>query len=72
MYKEWQDMSDFDTVSRERHLQLVKAGHIWEYTKVQLQDVFVRTGLEIESYKVSVGDINIRVSENVFDSLNYN
>lgn len=52
-YKNWSEMPVCGEVSDDRYLQLLKAGHTYQYSKQELVEIFEQVGLEIEQYKIS-------------------
>ena len=56
IYQTWEDLPDASETSHERYMQLVQAGHVYQYTKDELSTIFEKAGLEIEDYKIS--DLN--------------
>lgn len=53
IYRTWEDMPDSRNISEERYHQLLKCGHVYQYSKEELIVIFSRVGLEIERYELS-------------------
>lgn len=53
IYKTWEDLPDPSEISNDRYMQLIQAGHVYQYSKDELIDIFLRSGLKVENYSIS-------------------
>ena len=49
-------MPEDSEVDNDRYEQLLKCGHNYQYNKEELDDIFIRCGLEVVRYEIS--DVN--------------
>lgn len=56
IYERWEDMPEDSEVDNDRYEQLLKCGHNYQYNKEELDDIFIRCGLEVVRYEIS--DVN--------------
>lgn len=53
IYQQWEDMPEDEEVDDIRYEQLLKCGHVYQYNKEELEDIFTRCGLMVVKYKLS-------------------
>lgn len=53
IYQTWEEMPHSEDVSDVEYNSLLKCGHAYQYDKVELFDVFVRAGFDVEEYAMS-------------------
>ncbi len=53
IFQTWEEMPDSKDISEERYNQLLKCGHVYQYSKEELITIFNRAGLEVERYNLS-------------------
>lgn len=53
IYNHWEDMPENKEIDDERYEQLLKCGHTYQYSKKELENIFMLTGFEVVKYKLS-------------------
>ncbi|SCZ76081.1 class I SAM-dependent methyltransferase [Pseudobutyrivibrio xylanivorans] len=52
-YSSWRQLPKNSEVSKERYLELLQCGHVYQYSKEEMVDIFRESGWNIEKYDVS-------------------
>lgn len=53
IYKTWKDLPDSCDVNKEQYLRLTKCGHIYQYSKDELMQIFEEAGLTVKDYAMT-------------------
>lgn len=56
IYKTWEEMPNCEDISAERYYELIKCGHVYQYTKEELFSIFEQAGLRVNKYDLSDGN----------------
>ena len=52
-FNSWKELPENDETEEQRYLELLRCGHVYQYSKSELDDIFSDAGLKIEKYEVS-------------------